>query len=334
MKTPVVIFLFKRIDTLERIFEVIRRAKPEKVYLLADGPRNDNEKIKTDAVRKKAKSLIDWDCEIIAHFHAHNVGVYKNIGMGAYQVLTEEKQAIFLEDDSLPELTFFQFCEELLERYEKSENILWICGTNYIQKYPLESDQSYYFTRNLLPCGWASWADKFKKYYDGNLEGLSKVGLARMKSTYIDKKLFKQELNSIRQTEYLLKNEINMASWDRQMSYSVRSNNLYGVSPAVNQIKNIGVDALSTHGGNSLNKIMTKRFCELNTHPIQFPLSHPAEISIKKEFESQTENIILYPFGVRVKILLGSLIKKLLFIPSERSFTQVFNKIRQKNRNN
>lgn len=330
MKTPVVIFLFKRVDTLERIFNSIRNEKPEKIYLLADGPRNADEKINTDLARKKAKKLIDWNCEVFEYFHEYNVGVYKNIGLGANRVLCKEKQAIFLEDDSLPEETFFKFSEEMLEKYRDNEKVLWICGTNYNQVLPKDELQSYYFTRNLLPCGWASWSDKFKKYYDGQLENLGNVNISRMKKTYINNKLFKQELNSVMQTKYLLENEINKSSWDRQMCFSVRSNDLYGITPSKNQIKNIGVDNLSTHGGNSINKKMTERFCELETYPLKFPLKHPKDIKIDDDFENQIEKIILYPFSIRIKIFLGYLIKKLFFVKKERSLTlmvkEFFNK--------
>ncbi|MEF1172545.1 hypothetical protein REH73_09005, partial [Vibrio sinaloensis] len=114
-KVPVAIFLFKRKETLERIFERIREYAPEKVYLIGDGPRNSEEEIEVLLAREHAESLIDWQCDIIRNYTSENRGVYKNIGLGASWVLEKEDRAIFLEDDNLPEQSFFPFCEELLD---------------------------------------------------------------------------------------------------------------------------------------------------------------------------------------------------------------------------
>ena len=43
-RIPVCIFLFRRSDTLPRIFEVLRKIKPAKVYLRSDEGRTDEEK--------------------------------------------------------------------------------------------------------------------------------------------------------------------------------------------------------------------------------------------------------------------------------------------------
>jgi hypothetical protein len=330
MKTPIAIFLFKRIETLERIFSAVRNVKPEKIYLLADGPRDEYEKYETDNTRKKALQLIDWNCEIIKNFHETNVGVYRNIGEGANFVFNTEKEAIFLEDDSLPDGTFFRYCEELLEKYRENEDVLWICGTNYIESDVLDNDKSYFFTRNLLPCGWASWSHKFNKYYDGELANLNNLGISKMKLTYVNNDLYRQELNSIMQTKYLLDNKIGKASWDRQMCYAVRSNGLYGISPRTNLIKNIGVDNLSIHGGSSMSKTMTKRFCELNTIPLSFPLNHPEYIGVERKFENETEKIILYPLKIRLLILVGDVIKKILNIKKEKSLTLIIKELIKK----
>lgn len=61
------------------------------------------------------------------------------------------------------------------------------------------------------------------------------------------KLLFKQQKYSIYSTKRKI--ELNYpVSWDFQMCFSLRSNDMYGISPSKNQIKNIGVDQDSTHG--------------------------------------------------------------------------------------
>lgn len=330
MKTPVVLFLFKRHETLERIFEVIRSYKPERIYLLGDGPRNIEEKRHVEKARALALSLIDWECTVIKRFHEENVGVYSNIGEGASWVFEREKTAIFIEDDNLPEETFFNYCDELLEKYAIEEKVLWICGTNYMVDTTHISPHSYYYTRHLLPCGWASWSSKFLKYYDGELTSISKSKIEVMKSTYLDERLFHQELQTIKQTRFNFLRNKKSVSWDRQMCYSVRANGLYGIAPSVNQIKNIGVDEHSIHGGNSLKKEMTFRFCERETKKITFPLISPDSISMDARFERLTSDIILYPFDLRVKRAIGRLIKRMVGLDADDSLALYIKNLRKK----
>ncbi len=329
-KIPVALFIFKRYDTLTRIIGRIAEVKPEKMYILADGPRNEQEKIQTDKCRAEVEKLITWDCEIIRRYPEENLGVLRNIGLGAKWVLEREDRAIFIEDDNLPETTFFPFCEELLEKYKDDDRILWICGTNYLTEYP--SKDSYMFTRHMLPCGWASWSDKYLKYYDAELKTLDdKEKLTQYKKTY-DCREFKniplrdQMLDAITKTKYFVDHEINKSSWDFQMEYSVRSNGKFGISPCNNQIANIGADELSTHGGTSLQNEMTMRFCGMPSVPLTFPLKHPSEVKIDPIYEKKIGKITLYPFKERCKRKLGKAIKKVLRMDAGASITAMLKK--------
>lgn len=308
---PVAIFLFKRIDTLDRIFGSIRLIKPVKMYLIADGPRNQDELVHTELCRKKAESLIDWNCEIIKDYSKDNRGVFKNIGEGALRLFQKERSAIFLEDDNLPDPSFFRYCEELLHRYETSEDILWITGTNYLGSYNVES--SYMFTQHLLPCGWASWSSKFIKYYDAYLKNMIlNDRLEYIKDRYISKALFRQQryLLNLEKTKISLGSK--PISWDYQMDFSLKFFNKYGISPRVNLINNIGVDQHSIHGGVSFDNPMTKRFCGIKENQIEFPLLHPQKIEIDQKYERMIGKILLYPNKMRMRIFIVSRVKRIL----------------------
>jgi len=309
---PVVLFIFKRIDTTLKIVEQIKKIKPYKMYLIADGPRNNDESIEVDNCRKAVEEAITWDCEIIRNYSISNVGIYDRIGLGAKWVFTLEKWAIFLEDDNFPELSFFEYCKDLLIRYEKLNSILWINGTNYLGEYK-DIKTSYIFTQHLLPCGWASWSSKYNEYYIGDLSYLENEQIIKdIKATYENKKLFKQQLFSI-QSEYdQIKKNKSPRSWDYHMAMSIKINNLFGISPKFNLIKNIGVDANSTHGGNSMKNTMTKRFCEVDTKSLEFPLIHPKYLMKNSFYESKIGKIILYPISIRIKSMILLFIKKIL----------------------
>lgn len=301
----------------------IRSYAPEKLYILADGPRDSNEEELTEKTRSLALSLVNWKCEVVTRFQNENIGVYKNIGEGAKWIFRQEPRAIFLEDDNLPEPTFFRYCDDLLARYEHNPEILWICGTNYLGDTRKFDQSSYYYTRHLLPCGWASWSSKFLSDYDGELVTLNNKSISRMRTTYQDERLYQQELQTIKQTRFNYLRNPKSVSWDRQMVFSVRSKLKYGIAPAVNQIRNIGADEHSIHGGNSTKKTMTARFCEIPTYPLTFPLIAPADISVNKMFEAATGSVILQPLSGRLLRRAGRLIKRICGIDPDDSLALI-----------
>lgn len=144
---PVVLILFKRKDTVLQIVEKLRQARVNKIYLISDQGRNSEEIKRVNETRRAIEQAIDWECTVIKNYAEENRGVYGNIALGAKWVFEREKYAIFLEDDNLPELTFFPYCKELLNRYENDTRIMWICGTNYLGKYQAQDGASYMFTK-------------------------------------------------------------------------------------------------------------------------------------------------------------------------------------------
>lgn len=320
---PVVLFVFRRKDTLAKIFERIRLVQPRKMYILSDGPRNEEEKEDVKQVRAEIDRLIDWECDVNKNYAECNRGVFENIGLGAKWVLSKEENAIFLEDDNLPETTFFYYCEEMIKKYRTDNRILWICGTNYLINYRPEDGASYVFTKHLLPCGWATWANKFLEYYDGELDTFEDpIVQEKIKRQYENKALYHQQYFSIINEWKRKKRSEKFCSWDYQMAASIREHGLYGIAPCKNQIRNIGVDRFSTHGGTSMDNVMTRRFCELETVPMVFPLVHPKVVLPDAEFEKRTGEIILNPLSVRIPGEIIACIKFIFGIPRFERFTK------------
>lgn len=313
---PIVLLIFKRKDKIKRIMERIAEVKPEKIYILADGPRNKDEKDDVEGCRRQVESCITWPCEVVKNYSNKNRGVYENIGMGAKWVFEREENAIFLEDDNLPEISFFYFCKELIEKYRDDTRIVWICGTNYLQKYEPEDGSSYVFTKHLMPCGWASWSNKFIRFYDGDLSLMNDKNLiSRMRSQYENKRLYSQQIRLARMEKGRIDSNRAPYSWDYQMEFSIRANNLYGISPKYNLIENIGVDNDSIHGGKDFSNVMTRRFCTIKSYPLEFPLNHPLTVISDRKYEKKVSKIILYPLSYRCKIRILGTIRKLFKIP-------------------
>jgi len=317
---PIVFFIFKRTEKSVKIINKLSQICPAKIYLLSDGGRTSTEHSQVKACRKAIEDAITWNCKVIKKYANKNIGIYENIGKGAKWVFQREPYAIFLEDDNFPEVTFFRFCEELLKKYEQDFRVLWICGSNYLKEYEPADNSSYVFTKNMMPCGWASWSKKFIKFYDGELVlWQDKYIKKRLKKEYINKKHFIQDSYNFDYELDAMKQFGRFYSWDYQMAFSMRAHNLYAIVPKYNQIQNIGVDAESTHGGKGL---MANRFCNLPTKPLIFPLKHPNFFLSDLTFEKKISNIIIDPDFFRIKSYISRHIKNFLKINKTISLTQ------------
>ncbi|MDR0935021.1 MAG: hypothetical protein LBM03_01790 [Erysipelotrichaceae bacterium] len=318
---PVCLFTFRRLDTVLRIIDVLRKVKPTKVYLFSDYGRDEEEKKQIDNIRPEILKAFDWDCEVIKMFADENIGVFNSIAMGALKVFKKEKTAIFLEDDNLPALSFFAYCKELLTKYENDPKVVWICGTNYLSKYSNKNNDSYMFSKEIFPCGWASWANKFSKYYDTTLEFVDEKGAKhKYKKLYKNKSLAARRWYSIydERNRFLKKGKFN--SWDSHMAATIRNNDLYGISPAVNLIQNIGNDNNATHFSTTkIYKIMNDRLCKMPKYELDFPLTHPSMIEVDKDYEKKTDKVFIFPFGYRCKTWIVSIVKTILRIPRDKS---------------
>lgn len=132
INTPVVFIIFKRPDTTEKVFEAIRRVKPPKLLVVADGPRAEQpSEVEKCSATRAIIDRVDWNCEVLKNYSETNLGCMQRVSSGLDWVFKTVPEAIILEDDCLPDATFFRFCEELLERYRDDERVMSVCGVNF-----------------------------------------------------------------------------------------------------------------------------------------------------------------------------------------------------------
>ena len=175
----------------------------------------------------------------------------------------------------------------------------------------------------MLPCGWASWNDKFERYYDGELKlTQDEAIMSRIGTVYYNRKVYKQYKGSWMAEKRRIDAGQRPISWDYQMDFTIKAHQLFGICPCKNQIKNIGVDAFSIHGGTSMDMIMTKRFCGMDSYPMVFPLKHPEGVQQDPVFEKKIGRIILFPWQLRAKASISKCIRKLIRIPQGKSVKQ------------
>lgn len=161
MNTPVLFCIFNRLDIVEKTFEPIRRAKPKRLYIAADGARKEKcgEDVLTEQVRNYVINRIDWDCEVKTLFRNENLGCDVAISEALEWFFSNEEEGIVIEDDVLTSPQFFDFCELMLDTYRDNPKVRYIAGFIRI---PAENmPESYYFVPKANTRGWAAWRRSF-----------------------------------------------------------------------------------------------------------------------------------------------------------------------------
>lgn len=272
MKTPVAFLIFKRPEVTEKVFQAISQAKPPKLLVVADGPRHDRpgESEKCAATRAII-DRVDWDCEVLKNYSDVNLGCKQRVSSGLNWVFDTVEEAIILEDDCLPDPTFFQYCEELLNKYRDDKRIMTICGTNTLIEW--QSDiQSYHFAYFSSLWGWASWKRAWQ-YYDIEMKlWLNPQVQNRIRDVianhqqYLKIKQFFDSAYSDR-----------VDTWGYRWHFTRLSQSGLSIVPSVNLVSNFGATEGAAHA------IETHPTHNLLVSPMSFPLKHPPVVAVDRE---------------------------------------------------
>lgn len=264
LKTPVAFLIFNRPETTERVFREIAKARPEKLLVVADGPRpgKSGEAEKCEQARRVVSS-VDWDCEVLTDFSDVNLGCRKRVSSGLDWVFDTVEEAIVLEDDCLPAESFFRFCEELLARYRDDERVMQVCGANFLGGWR-RTEWSYYFSNYGPIWGWASWRRAWR-HYDVEMKLWPQVKERKVLEDFC---VNKDEVMA-RRSIYDRVFSGGIDTWDFQWGFAKLVNSGLSITPNVNLISNIGFGAGATHTAGS------SAHAALETGAVEFPLDHP-----------------------------------------------------------
>ena len=215
VNSSVLFLIFNRPDKTLRVFNEIKKVKPSKIYISADGPRYNNE---SDLIKCEQSlqilDLIDWNCEVKTLINERNLGCKIAVSNAITWFFDNEEQGIILEDDCLPCESFFKFCDELLLKYQFDNRVGHISGTNF-QNGIKRGQKDYYFSRHPIVWGWASWRRVWKNY-DINMNNLDLFINDDIASILTNNSRIKKNIiNNFIKTR---NNEIN--TWDYQYFYS------------------------------------------------------------------------------------------------------------------
>lgn len=259
---PILFMVFNRPDTTKLVFEEIKKIRPKMLFIAIDGPRNDIEKEKVDEV-KKIVSGVDWPCKVKKLFREKNLGCF-NACVGAVTWFFDNiEEGIILEDDCLPDPTFFPFCKELLEKYRYDDRIMHISGDNFRSKQS-KKEFSYYFSKYPYMWGWATWKRAWKKY-NYNPDLYLKFTKENLLSEILKDRSEKLYMKHILDSYYLKKSQ----GWDNPWVFTILINNGLSIVPCENLVRNIGFFNASTHSRTS------DSFLSIPSKNISFPLKNP-----------------------------------------------------------
>jgi hypothetical protein len=296
--TPVLLLLFNRPQHTAAVIARLREIKPTRVFVHCDGPRADRpgESEKVAAVRREVEK-IDWPCAIQTLYREENRGLRLGVANALDWFFGEVEQGIVLEDDCLPDPSFFPFCVELLERFAQDTRVMHIGGSNVAEIRTRHLPASYFFSRFAFVWGWAGWRRAWQ-HMSLQLDGLDEFeqnnGAERitpdpMAQVYL--------LDKFQATRSGRNN-----SWAYAWFYSINRCGGVCIVPSVNLVQNTGIgDAGATH------TTKANPTAGLRAASLKFPLSHPVLGDPDPKLDRQ---IFYFAQKSRPRLILWFLLKK------------------------
>lgn len=309
----VLLVFFTRHEQFAQVFEQVRIARPSRLFLYQDGPREGRPDDIENIMKCRAiAENIDWECEVHRLYQEKNIGVDPSGYYADRWAFSLTDKCIVLEDDVVPSVSFFSFCKEMLDRYENDERVMLISGIN-IEEKTEDVDSDYFFSATTFTWGWASWS-RVVNAWDTQYTFLKdRAELARVRKHIADHKLlykmpwvFKQHLKSGKEHfETLL------------ISHQYLLGGLT-IVPKKNMINNIGVVADSAHYASDI-ALIPKGFRQvflMNRYDTEInDLSHPKQVKDHLPYTKRSYRI--YGWGHlfvkiyrKIEVLIYRLIKK------------------------
>lgn len=271
--TPILFLIFNRPETTRVVWQAIKKQKPSKLFIAADGPRRDKsgEKERCRQTRKITEK-IDWPCQVKRLYRSKNLGCKKAVSSGIDWFFGQVEEGIIIEDDCSPDQSFFKYCSTLLDRYRDNRNIMHIGGNNF-QKDEKGTD-SYYFSKYSHIWGWATWKRAWKTY-SVNIDDWWRQRSKVFKNMGILEKIF-WSINFQTVANGFID------TWDYQWQYAIWLNQGVCISPSKNLVINLGVGEDSTH-----TKTINQAIGSIKKESLK-KIEHPKNISINKQADKYT----------------------------------------------
>jgi hypothetical protein len=237
---PVVLFLFNRAASLARVVDVLRCVRPQLVLAIADGPRPDHpEDVPRCIAARAIVERLDGPCHVVRNFAEINLGCDARIPTGLAWAFEHVSEAIVLEDDIVPDPSFFPWCAQMLDRYRDEPQVMHVSGRNHLGRWT-QSGDGHCLLRRASAWGWATWRRAWQSNVamPGTPDDIMRTAAASaIEPVVVDNFLMLQELAT----------KFKSSAWDTD--WEIKKALLGGLSvvPSVNLVANIGFGPASTH---------------------------------------------------------------------------------------
>ncbi len=255
---PILLLTWQRNKEVEALISKLRKINAVNLYINSDGyslnKKNSKQIDKILETRSTILKNIDWDCKLQIKFNNKNLGCKNSVIEAINWFFENEESGIILEEDCIPDISFFYYCAELLKKYKNHKSIGCITGVNF-QNNQKVSDSSYYFSKYNHCWGWATWKDKWE-IFDKDINFWPKM--KSQKEWEIDKSMKEEERNyweKVFENSYL--NLID--SWAYPWLASLWYKNKLTITPEYNLVSNVGFDGLATHTKNRFSRASNQK---------------------------------------------------------------------------
>jgi hypothetical protein len=276
--TPILLIVFNRPAETQQVLNAIRNIQPAQLYIAADGPRPDRpDDIENCAKVREIVSNVSWPCTVKTLYREKNLGCMLGVSGAIDWFFENEEEGIILEDDCVPNPSFYSFCIQLLEKYRQDKRIYAICGRNPMGTTSI--NESYLFSRFFKEWGWASWRRAWQQRNLGKENFDRAVKEAVLERTLNDVPMARYTLQTNESVHYSGHN-----TWDYQWLFNILSQNGLVIVPRVNLVENVGLNS-GVHFGDNPNII--RSLYKVDTEAIEKDLVHPAFVFADTRFDQQ-----------------------------------------------
>lgn len=306
---------YRRLDTTLKVLESIRRIRPQKLYISSNAPNpaKAGEDQIVHMVRQQVEKSIDWPCEVKRLYRTEHLSAKDSIWSAICWFFGNEEEGIILEDDTLPDPSFFYYCEELLEKFRNDKEVRFINGCNFNYK---GLRNSYGYTRFMNMWGWATWRRSIEMVDQSMAEWKTMPD----KKGFLEK-IFHGQRPKVKElaSEFFHKTfdrtaDDKIDTWDYQCIFSNLLSETYAVFPGKNMVTNLGFGAGGTNT-NFESYFLSAMKLEKTVQPLLEPKGKSndekyLEFSLERLFGLKFRGRLYYSFKHRVFLLK----KKLGFI--------------------
>ena len=291
-ESAVLVIAFNRPDSLKVLIDRLRTIKPKKIYFAVDGAREGRTEEAQLVIDTRALATsFDWDCSVATKFSEVNLGCGLGVSSAISWVFETESKLIVLEDDIIPDFSFFPYCEELLEIYESNKEVFAISGCNFVPVTLLNENESYRFSQIPHVWGWALWKRSWELYEFELNDWRSQLSTSDLRQVLGGSWIATMMWARI----FTLMEKKKIDTWDYQLCFAAIKNKKMIATPNVNLTENIGFGDMATHTMKKPEYILEKR-------SLLFPLKHPL-LSINTKVDSWTQKNVMgasYPSILRL----------------------------------